>query len=270
MNVHNDSARDAPVAPALYTLARSSNLKDSMNNEQLPDSHTQHDDHSPHLDEVGAPKPMTGSDSMSAWEKRYASTQRLWSEDVNELLPEFAAPLAPGRALDIGCGEGTDLLYLLERGWQVVGVDFSATAIARFLDGAHRIGAADRATGLVGDARALHIEGLFDLVTIFFVHGNKDGSGVDLGALISEQASRLKPGGIILVNVHTVNPPWHRNGGRTYTATQILDSLRSTGMLTQDWTIQVAEERWEDVPASKDHEAGKRSNAVVVLRSPDM
>lgn len=270
MNVHNDSARDAPVAPALYTLARSSNLKDSMNNEQLPDSHTQHDDHSPHLDEVGAPKPMAGSDSMSAWEKRYASTQRLWSEDVNELLPEFAAPLAPGLALDIGCGEGTDLLYLLERGWQVVGVDFSATAIARFLDGAHRIGAADRATGLVGDARDLHIEGLFDLVTIFFVHGNKDGSGVDLGALISEQASRLKPGGIILVNVHTVNPPWHRNGGRTYTATQILDSLRSTGMLTQEWMIQVAEERWEDVPASKDHEAGKRSNAVVVLRSPDM
>ena len=164
MNVHNDSARDAPVAPALYTLAHSSNLKDSMNNEQLSDSHTQHDDHSPHLDEVGAPKPITGSDSMSAWEKRYASTQRLWSEDVNELLPEFAAPLAPGRALDIGCGEGTDLLYLLERGWQVVGVDFSATAISRFLEGARQIGAADRATGLVGDARALHIEGLFDLV----------------------------------------------------------------------------------------------------------
>lgn len=241
-----------------------------MNNEQFSDSHTQHGNHAHNLAEVDPPKPMNASDSMSAWEKRYASTERLWSEDANELLPEFAAHLTPGRALDIGCGEGTDLLYLLERGWEVVGVDFSATAILRFLEGARQIGAADRATGLVGDARALHIEGLFDLVTIFFVHGNKDGSGVDLGALISEQSARLKPGGIILVNVHTVNPPWHRNGGRTYTAAEILDSLRSTGMLTQDWTIQAAEERWEDVPASDDHEAGKRSNAVVVLRSPDV
>ena len=37
--------------------------------------------------------------------------------------------LMPGRALDLGCGTGTNSLYLARHGWQVVGVDLAATAI---------------------------------------------------------------------------------------------------------------------------------------------
>ena len=39
--------------------------------------------------------------------------------------------LAPGRALDLGCGTGTNSLYLARHGWQVVGVDLSVTAIRK-------------------------------------------------------------------------------------------------------------------------------------------
>jgi SAM-dependent methyltransferase len=41
----------------------------------------------------------------------------------------YVADHQPGRAIDLGCGTGTNAIYLAERGWQVLGVDFSQRAI---------------------------------------------------------------------------------------------------------------------------------------------
>jgi cyclopropane fatty-acyl-phospholipid synthase-like methyltransferase len=46
--------------------------------------------------------------------------------------------LSPGRALDLGCGTGTNCMYLARHGWAAVGVDFSAVAIRRARRKAHR------------------------------------------------------------------------------------------------------------------------------------
>lgn len=64
-------------------------------------------------------------------EARYQSTERLWSANPNETLVDYAAKLTPGTALDIGCGEGTDALWLKNHGWEVLGIDFAPTAVAR-------------------------------------------------------------------------------------------------------------------------------------------
>jgi cyclopropane fatty-acyl-phospholipid synthase-like methyltransferase len=48
--------------------------------------------------------------------------------------------LPPGRALDLGCGTGTNCIYLARHGWEVVGVDFSILAIWRARRKAHRAG----------------------------------------------------------------------------------------------------------------------------------
>lgn len=47
------------------------------------------------------------------------------------LAVEGAGAMAPGRALDVGCGTGTNCLYLASHGWNAIGVDFAAPAIAR-------------------------------------------------------------------------------------------------------------------------------------------
>jgi len=46
-------------------------------------------------------------------------------------LVRTIARLPPGRAIDIGCGTGTNLLYLAQQGWSVTGIDFSPVAIAK-------------------------------------------------------------------------------------------------------------------------------------------
>jgi SAM-dependent methyltransferase len=65
------------------------------------------------------------------WDLRYSQPDLLWSATPNRFLVKEAAELAPGRALDLACGEGRNALWLAERGWTVTGVDYSAVAIEK-------------------------------------------------------------------------------------------------------------------------------------------
>jgi SAM-dependent methyltransferase len=77
---------------------------------------------------------------------------------------EGPEPLPPGRALDLGCGTGTNVLYLVRHGWEAVGVDFSALAIERAKE---KTAGVDRVRVLRGDVTrlsSLGVDGPFDLV----------------------------------------------------------------------------------------------------------
>ena len=65
------------------------------------------------------------------WDARYGEKKRIWSGRPNPQLVTEANGLPPGTALDVGCGEGADALWLAEQGWRVTGVDISAVALAR-------------------------------------------------------------------------------------------------------------------------------------------
>ena len=73
---------------------------------------------------------------MSAFDREtydelYRSAPALWSGRPNRQLVVEAEELPPGTALDAGSGEGGDALWLAERGWRVLAVDFSAVAVER-------------------------------------------------------------------------------------------------------------------------------------------
>lgn len=53
-----------------------------------------------------------------------------WDTGISppELL-EFIDTHPPGRAIDIGCGTGTNVITLAHAGWQVTGIDFARRAI---------------------------------------------------------------------------------------------------------------------------------------------
>src|SRR6202023_3935651 len=62
------------------------------------------------------------------WDERYRATTLLWTERPNQFLVEEISGLRPGRALDLGTGEGRNAVWLAEQGWRVTAVDFSRVA----------------------------------------------------------------------------------------------------------------------------------------------
>ena len=88
--------------------------------------------------------------------------RRRWDTSVTPPeLERFVASHPPGRALDLGCGTGTNVVYLARHGWDAVGVDFAARAIARARRRVRDAGVAG--TFLVGDVTRLGVAGPFDL-----------------------------------------------------------------------------------------------------------
>src|SRR3954454_6850254 len=70
-----------------------------------------------------------------SWEERWQRALREHGDRVTQRPPNAwltaeLADLHPGRALDAGCGHGSDTLWLAAHGWQVTAVDFAATALA--------------------------------------------------------------------------------------------------------------------------------------------
>ena len=198
------------------------------------------------------------------WEERYASVEQLWSGRPNGWLPELAVDWEPGAALEIGCGEGADVLWLAERGWWVIGLDLSVTAIGRLTGQAERLGVASRVNGRVHDAGDGLPAGPFDLVTSFYVHGGHEPGSLDLVALLSDAAARVAPGGHLLTAVHAVNPPWHTHHARTYTAAELLEGLAAA---TAGWAVALGGER-DRRATGPDGQEGHRADAVVCLRRP--
>jgi SAM-dependent methyltransferase len=135
------------------------------------------------------------------WDERYRSAGQLWSGQPNRQLVAQAADLAPGQALEAGCGEGADAIWLARQGWTVTAVDVSAVAL-------------ERAAGYAatqGDAVARRITwqredlltwvpgpGRFDLVTAQYMHL----PGAEQAALHGRLASAVRPGGTLLVVAH--------------------------------------------------------------------
>ena len=119
------------------------------------------------------------SETTAFWEARYSEKPQIWSGRVNPVMAGLVEPLAPGRALDLGCGEGGDAIWLAEHGWTVTAVDVSQVALDR---GAAR--AAD--LGLPGitwerhDLTATFPGGAFDLVSAQFFQSPIDFPRLDL------------------------------------------------------------------------------------------
>jgi SAM-dependent methyltransferase len=135
----------------------------------------------------------------ATYDELYRSAPTVWSGRVNRQLVVEGSGLRPGTALDAGCGEGADALWLAERGWRVTAVDFSTVALERGAARSRRRGLGDRIEWLAADLHEwVPPPGRFDLVTAHYLHSR----GADRRALFARLAAAVAPGGTLLVVGH--------------------------------------------------------------------
>jgi thioredoxin reductase/2-polyprenyl-3-methyl-5-hydroxy-6-metoxy-1,4-benzoquinol methylase len=172
-----------------------------------------------------------------AWEERY-SGERVWSGRVNVQLAAEAADLTPGRALDVGCGEGGDAIWLASRGWEVTAIDFADAALARVAAHAEEAGVGERVETRRVDVRAFEPgEETWDLVTSHFFH-LPDGGMPDV---VRRLASAVAPGGTLLVVGH--HPDDLATGLRHGHATFMFTAEQLVPALPDDFVVEVCESR---------------------------
>lgn len=145
------------------------------------------------------------SDRVRMWEARYSAGE-MWSGRVNPTLSDSLEGVAKGTALEVGCGEGADALWLAEEGFDVTAVDASPAALAR--------GERERVSRVSRDHRPRIIRWIasdvleddlptppeqYDLVTAHFVHLPQE----ERDTLWAKLVDAVAPGGTLLIVGHS-------------------------------------------------------------------
>jgi SAM-dependent methyltransferase len=148
---------------------------------------------------------MSTPDAKATWEDHYGERDRVWSGRVNVRLAEVASTIKPGRALDLGCGEGGDAMWLAEHGWHVVAVDISDTALQRAAADADARGLDGRIEFQQHDLSDSFPVGAYDLVSAQFLHSM---AHLDRPRIFNQAADAVAPGGLLMIVDHSGPPPW--------------------------------------------------------------
>ena len=201
-----------------------------------------------------------GAAAQSAeWDTRYSERQgAMWSGRPNGRLVAEVADLTPGRALDVGCGEGADAIWLARRRWTVTAIDISDVALGRAREAAELAGAT--VEWLCGDALQTPFAArTFDLVSMQYPALPKAAGD----SAVRELLGTVCPGGLLLAVYHDLDDE-HREHMKSkgldpadYVAADDLSRL-----VSDDFTIELhAVEPRIDPPPDTPHVAD------VVLRA---
>jgi SAM-dependent methyltransferase len=192
------------------------------------------------------------------WEQRYREHAAPEGRGPNPWLVRETADLPVGAALDAGCGEGADAIWLASRGWQVTGVDVSPTALRRARRRAASLGPhiAGRVDWVTADLTAwTPAPEHFDLVCAHYVH-----PATSRGALLDRLAAAVAPGGTLLVVDHHAT-----DEGGSVPHVRVSATDLAAGLDPERWDVAVAETRTRPVLPAEHHEH-VRTDAVLRAR----
>jgi SAM-dependent methyltransferase len=199
------------------------------------------------------------------WNERYSSAQRVWSGDPNPQLVTEVAGRPPGRALDVGSGEGADAIWLARNGWAVVAADISSVALERAAQHARDTdpAVAARIEWRQVDLLAGQPEpGSFDLVSAQFMQLPPEPRTRLFTALIAS----VRAGGMLLVVGH--HPSDLATGVARPPMPEVFYSPDEiAALLDHSWTVEVSEARPRPASTPDGAEATVHDSVLVAIRA---
>lgn len=150
---------------------------------------------------------QTDQDPKDFWEAHYGERERIWSGRVNAQLAAVVGDLAPGTALDLGCGEGGDAVWLAERGWHVKAIDIAETALQRAAELADERGVRENIEFERHDLSDSFPAGTYDLISAQFLHSTVR---LERPEILRIAASAVAPGGLLVIVDHAEAPKFSK------------------------------------------------------------
>jgi SAM-dependent methyltransferase len=165
----------------------------------------------------------------------------MWSGNPNGSLVAEAGPLPPGRALDVGAGEGGDAIWLAERGWDVTASDISTRALHRITAEAARRGLTITTLAADANARTPFPPGQYELVSASYasIPRTPDDRGV------TNILDAVAPGGVLVVISHDLKAMGETHQRRMFDPDAYLQAADFAARIEQTtgWTVELHETR---------------------------
>ncbi|MFF0817928.1 class I SAM-dependent methyltransferase [Rhodococcus sp. NPDC003318] len=195
------------------------------------------------------------------WDRRYAGDELLFGAAPEPAVVEFVTSLPAGRALDLGCGEGRNALWLALHAWQVVGVDFSTAALAKAVRAASPLPRAtrERLTWVDADVTQIRPGPDYDLVLACRLGLSRESRT----SVLRRAAAALRPGGTMLILEPGARAETTGGGESDCTPESLTSGL--------DDLLELVAVRSEDVrdphlPGDPAHPNGRSNTLVVGIR----
>lgn len=150
--------------------------------------------------------------ARAAWDHRYSGGALVWGREPNAFVAEHLTGLSPRRALDLGCGQGRNAIWLAGQGHDVTALDLSPVAIEQARELAAEAGV-EVAFAAIDLAREWRPEPeSFDLIVLSYLQLPE----TTRRAVHAKAAVALAPGGQIFLVAHHSENLEHGAGGPPY------------------------------------------------------
>jgi SAM-dependent methyltransferase len=199
-------------------------------------------------------------EASAFWEGRYQEKDQIWSGRVNQVLADTAARLEVGTALDLGCGEGGDSVWLAGMGWRVTGVDLSATALQRARQAASETEVDARVTFEQYDLTVDFPSGLYDLVSAQYLHSPLE---FPRARVLQRAAQAVALGGRLLIVDHGAPPPWAPPNHEHPDFSTVLETFDSLDLHPDHWRVDRLEAVERDA-VGPDGQTGRLLDNVIL------
>lgn len=196
------------------------------------------------------------------WDERYNQSGRLWSGEPNAALVRETDGLAPGDALDLGCGEGGDAIWLARQGWRVTATDISRIALGRAAEHAAQAQVSDRVDWQHHDLGMSFPAGTYDLVSAQFLHSLHE---MPREEILRNAAAAVVPGGTLLIVGHMGFPAGETEPHPDVDFPTPQKVLASLDLPAEQWDVLVCdthEHQW----TTPDGQPSTRTNYTLKMR----